>query len=109
MNHRENAIEQARQATRWVGEEPVTVSAPVEAQVSTTFAVLALADEVRALREALCGEDNDPVSGGVIGDVAGAIGEAAGALGDVTGVAGEVASAVGDVASVMEHYVGGVE
>ena len=80
-NHREAAVEQARQATSWVGEEPVKVSAPVDAQVSTTFAVLALADEVRALREALCGNDNDPRSGG----------------------------AIDDIASCIERYVGGVQ
>jgi hypothetical protein len=53
----DRAIELVRAAVRWIGDEPVKVSAPVDAQVSTTYALLAvtaqlreLTDEVRALR-----------------------------------------------------------
>jgi hypothetical protein len=53
----DRAIEQIRAAVRWIGDESVKVSAPVEAHVSTTYALLALTtqlreltDEVRALR-----------------------------------------------------------
>ncbi len=41
------------QAYRWIGEEPAAVSAPVDAQLSTTYALLAIAEELRDLREAI--------------------------------------------------------
>lgn len=60
------AEQHATAANKYVGDEPVSVSAPVDAQLATAFAVLTLAEEVRKLRESIqpAGVDETTCPGG---------------------------------------------
>lgn len=71
--HQHAALEHAAWAENQVGEQSATSDALYSAQIATAHALLAVVNELRALRLALCGDENGlaaPGAGGRLGEIA---------------------------------------